>query len=134
MLKANKSQNVQKILVKKLHKDISKTKRELFHNKSLSKYDKENTNYFLLNVENQKMTPKPVVSKNSSVDNINVLCYKIMFYSKHYSIYQKYYDEFKKFNCEMLNKYRVFLFKLVSHLRVKKQSLINDLSNQKHAK
>lgn len=131
MIRIKKEQDKQKMLVKQLHKDLIKSKKKLEHNKYLNDYDKKNTLYFLQNVEKTGDVARPSSSKSPDVDDINALCYKIMFYSKQYYIYKKHYDEFNHLNYNAFNNYKVFLRKLVSHLRVKKLSLINDLLNKK---
>ena len=131
MLKREKHQDMYKMLVNQLHKDLIKSKKELLHNKFLTEYDKKNTMFFILNVAKDGEIAKPSSSKNSEVTNIEILCNKIKFYNQQYEIYSNLYNQFKLIKDISVKPYNTSLNKLVKHLRVKTATLINYLKETK---
>ena len=126
-LKNDKVQNMPKVLVKKLLKDVAKSQKEAKYSNILNEYDRERTIYFLNLVNGIEPNSKPVASKIDEEKNIVTICYKIIFYYKQYEIYSKYYELFKRLDDTSARQYNSSLNKLVRHLGKKTETLITEL-------
>lgn len=123
---ALKQKEEQHLVVKHLLKELKKTEKEVINSKVLSKYDKEKTLSYIMNITQSSI--KRIVASND-VENVSteIICNKIIFYRKQYEIYSSYFEKLRVLNTLSTKNYRTELNKFVRHLNKKLKVLIAEL-------